>query len=536
MTLFDDAKMYARFAAGLRDFLTHPITLAEARAMVARRLAERETAFLRLVERGIFGYEGSPYRPLFRLAQCEYGDVEAMVRQRGLEATLDALRQAGVYFTFEEYKGRAKVVRNGQEIPIDVRAFDNPYLTRSYQTQTGGTTGAGTRVYIDLETLAARAPLHLLVHAAHGVAHAPTAIWRGVLPDHTGFLFLLLGARIGNPIQRWFTPLTADNVQPELKHRLASQGILRISRLSGVPFPRPERVTVDQAIVIARWLAETRDRQGQAMLNTGVSMAVRVGAAAHAAGLDLSGVTLWGGTEPPTPAKARVITETGARFLPSYAAVDLGQIGLGCAHPADENDVHFVRDSLALIQAPRRVPGADIEVNAFYFTSLLPAASKLMLNVQSDDYGVIERRACGCLLDAVGYTEHLRHIRSFSKLTGEGVTLVGSEMLRVLEEVLPTRFGGTPLDYQLMEEEDGQGFTRLVLIVSPRVALQDEGEVVRVVLDALAQSSTAANLAQALWRQANTLQVRRQEPVWTARGKLNPLHLASRSAPARDSR
>jgi hypothetical protein len=105
---------------------------------------------------------------------------------------------------------------------------------------------------------------------------------------------------------------------------------------------------------------------------------------------------------------------------------------------------------------------------------------------------------------------------------------VGSEMLRVLEEVLPARFGGSPLDYQLMEEEDDKGFTRMSLIISPRVTIADEAEVIRVVLDALAQSSTAANLAQALWRQAGTLSVLRQEPVWTARGKLNPLHLAAK--------
>ena len=80
----------------------------------------------------------------------------------------------------------------------------------------------------------------------------------------------------------------------------------------------------------------------------------------------------------------------------------------------------------------------------------------------------LKQGLASCPLERYGYTEHISRIRSYSKLTGEGVTLVGSEMLRILEEVLPSRFGGSPLDYQLLEEEDEQGFTRLHLLVSPK--------------------------------------------------------------------
>ncbi len=40
------------------------------------------------------------------------------------------------------------------------------------------------------------------------------------------------------------------------------------------------------------------------------------------------------------------------------------------------------------------------------------------------------------------------------------------------------RFSGTPLDYQLREEEDESGFTRLNLLVSPRVLIPNEAAVV----------------------------------------------------------
>jgi hypothetical protein len=48
--------------------------------------------------------------------------------------------------------------------------------------------------------------------------------------------------------------------------------------------------------------------------------------------------------------------------------------------------------------------------------------------------------------------------------------------------------------------------------------------VVDVILDELRSGATDARLAASIWEQAVTLRVRRVEPVWTARGKLLPLH------------
>ena len=522
----DDLKMYARFAWGLRGFLRHTLSLQEAHAIVRQRLAERETNFLRTVERGIFGYSRSPYLPLLKLARCELGDLQNMVRARGLESTLLALREAGVYISFEEFKGHEPLVRQGQSIPIDARHFDNPYTRASYQARSGGTTGAGTRVDIDLEHLADTAVLYMIAYDVHGVLHVPTAIWFGVLPDGTGVANLLRHARMGQVTTRWFAPVTARDLRPSLKYRAATRAIVAIGRLCGVPFPSPEATRFERAEVVARWAAETVQQHGVCMIRTLVSPALRVSVAARESGLDLTGVVLVGGGEPPTPGKVREIERSGARYVAHYASTELGYVGTGCARPIHTNDVHFFKDGLALIQYPRRVPGADLTVPAFCYTSLLPAAPKILLNVESDDYGVVERRPCGCPLEAMGFAEHLREIRSFRKLTGEGVTLVGSEMVRILEEVLPARFGGNPLDYQLLEEEDERHFTRLSLIVSPRIPLVDEQAVIDAVLEALGRGSAAADVARAVWTQAKTLRVRRTEPISTARGKYLPLHRA----------
>ncbi len=529
MSLLADLKMYGRFAWGLRGFLRQRISLEEAQAIVRQRLAERERNFLRLVERGVFGYPRSPYRPLLKLAGCELGDLQHMVRAKGLEGTLRALRGAGVYVTYEEFKGRTPIVRDGQVISVQALDFDNPYLSHYYQGQSGGTTGAGTRVRFDLDNLAAQDPLHMLAFDAHGVLGIPTAIWRSILPDPSGIANILRIPRFGQVPRKWFSFITREDRRPSLKYRLATHGIVVLGRLFGVPLPWPEPVSLQRADIVARWAAEMLQAHGACLIRASVSLALRTANAAREARLDLTGATFMGSAEPPTPAKVRGITSTGARYVPVYAVAEAGHVGFGCARPMDGNDVHFLKDGLALIQHPRQVPDTAINVDSFHFTSLLPTAPKILLNAESDDYGIIESRRCGCPLESYGFTEHVRDIHSFRKLTGEGVTLVGSEMVRILEEVLPARFGGSPLDYQLLEEEDADGFTRLSLVVSPKVAIADERVVIEAVLEALGRSSVAADLARAIWSQAKTLRVKRMEPIWTARGKLMPLHLADRA-------
>jgi len=534
MSLLGDLRNYTRFAWGLHGYFRHTITLEEARATVRRRIATREERFLCLFEKGILGSPRSPYRRLLEVARCEPGDVRSLVRSRGLEGALLALREGGVYVTFEEFKGREPIVRDGHVIPVQAEDFDNPYLSRFYQAESSGTTGAGTRVSLDLDHYTAQAPLLLLSYDAHGLLGVPRAIWSGTLPDSTGIGNILVSSPFRNVPERWFEPVAPGGSQSALMYRLANRTIIATGRLMGLPIPWPEPVGLDQAATVARWAEATLRSHGSCLVSTHVSQALRVCVAAREEGLDLTGVVFWGGGEPPTRAKIREIERVGARIFPSYWFKEAGCVGQGCCRPADGNDIHLFRDALALVQYPRQVPGAeDVTVQAFHFTGLLPTAPKLLLNVESDDYGILEERSCGCPLGEIGFTQHLRNIRSYRKLSGEGVTLVGSEMVAILEEVLPARFGGSPLDYQFLEEEDEHGFTRLSLVVSPRVEIPDDEAIVAAVLEAMGRSSGAADMARALWNQAGTLRVKRAEPVWTGRGKLVPLHLGRRPGASR---
>jgi len=221
----------------------------------------------------------------------------------------------------------------------------------------------------------------------------------------------------------------------------------------------------------------------------------------------------------------------GIRVIAGYGMVEVSNIGLGCPNGVDSGDVHLAMDTIALITRPHEIGETGITVPAFQLTTLSDTAGKLLLNVEVDDCGIVERRSCGCVFEQVGLDVHIREIRSYTKLVGEGVTLVGNEMVRILEEFLPARFGGSPLDYQILEEEDENHLTRVFLIVSPRVSIPDEQAVVAALHEALDKSSASAGVASAVWRQAGSIRVRRAEPVWTARGKLMPLHI-SRYAPA----
>ena len=114
-------------------------------------------------------------------------------------------------------------------------------------------------------------------------------------------------------------------------------------------------------------------------------------------------------------------------------------------------------------------------------------------------------------------------IRSYEKLTSEGVTFLGTELLRLVEEVLPAAFGGAPTDYQLVEAEES-GLSRILIVASPRLGPLDETTVVQRVLDTLSQYPGGSVMTQH-WRQGDTLRLVRREPYQTASAKILPLHL-----------
>src|SRR3972149_447603 len=117
---------YPQVLRNLARLVTQQISLGDSKALIRRRLATREERFLRSVARYIYGSPRSPYLPLLAHAGAELGDLQTMVRQRGLDGTLERLRDEGVYFSFEEFKGRIDVVRGGGPPPLSGRGLEHP--------------------------------------------------------------------------------------------------------------------------------------------------------------------------------------------------------------------------------------------------------------------------------------------------------------------------------------------------------------------------------------------------------------------------
>ena len=67
-------------------------------------------------------------------------------------------------------------------------------------------------------------------------------------------------------------------------------------------------------------------------------------------------------------------------------------------------------------------------------------------------------RPCNCGFGKLGFDTTIGNIRSYEKLTGEGVTFVDTDFIQIIEKELPETFGGKSTDYQLVEDEDEQGF------------------------------------------------------------------------------
>jgi hypothetical protein len=190
--------------------------------------------------------------------------------------------------------------------------------------------------------------------------------------------------------------------------------------------------------------------------------------------------------------------------------------------PEEPDEVHLNTDKVAVIQRERPALGG---VGSLFFTGVQTFFPKVLVNVELGDYAKLSQRDCRCPLQQIGLSTHLSGIRSYAKLTSEGVTVLGGDLIRLLEEVLPEKFGGRVGDYQLAEEEE-DGTTRVSVIVSPSVDSIDEAAVISAVLEALSEEVFGDRSRTAeLWRQARVLRVVRREPLYTGRAKVLPLHL-----------
>jgi hypothetical protein len=524
-TLRDDIRMYGRYSRDLRGFLRHPLNEEACVRLLERQRASRDDNFLRVLEHGVFRHPTSPYLKLFRHAGIELGDVEAMIREDGIEQALERLYDAGVHVTLDEVKLHQPVRRGSLEFETTERAWDNPLPMQHFEGRSGGSRSPGRRTVFDLAHITTWLPEWALILRGFGLTGRPGSVWYPAPPGVGGLAVALSLAKMdGYRAERWFSQTKLD-----LRPWRARGGLLLTATTftagklwGGGRVPWPRHASLDDPAPVARWLADQVRGGKPAVMNTYPSAAVRASRVALEEGLDISGSAFLLGGEAYTAEKAQVLGAADARGIAGYGMSEVGAVGAACAAAEHPDDLHLLTQKVGVIQRPVRI--GDSEVGALILTTLLPSSPKLMINVDSGDYGSLDERPCGCAFAEAGLDRHLHGIRSHEKLTSQGMTFLGEELLELVDKVLPGRFGGAPQDFQIVEEERS-GLPRVSIVANPTLGELDEAEVRATALHHLARAGVAQRMMAEVWATGDSLRVERRPPYVTSGGKVLPLHV-----------
>ena len=160
------------------------------------------------------------------------------------------------------------------------------------------------------------------------------------------------------------------------------------------------------------------------------------------------------------------------------------------------------------------------------YTTLHDSAGRLLLNGDVGDYAKLDERNCGCAMHELGLTLHIHGVRSYEKLTAEGMAYPIDELADILESRLPAEFGGGPCDYQLVEEESADGRTHLTLRIHPRLGDLDEAQILSRLVDELGRTDSRQRFMTETWRKRGTFRATREAPRTSLRGKTACVQLA----------
>lgn len=513
-------------AAGIPDFLRERVSVALAEEKIKQDLERREENFLEVARAQIYERPESPYLRLLKLARCEFGDLQTHVRGHGLESTLEKLAREGVYLTSDEFRGKKEVLRGRETFRISPRDLVRTDSTHGLSIQTGGTRNSPIRSVLSTARLAEQTYELAILFSAHRLSSCSHAIYDAMLPSSGGIKFILIYAKMNVPVERWFArKIPAHSRLAGWYHRLATRMIVLAGRRRARGFPKPEFTDIAHIGRIVGWVADRRRLGLSCCIKTGASSACRIANAARQMAISLEGTRFLIGGEPFTDAKRDAIEQAGATGIPRYSFGEGGSVGLGCVNPFYTDEVHVSEHRLALVHHPTPLAETGATIHPLLFTTFAPHEVRLLLNVENGDYAVSENRNCDCALEKLGLNLHLHHIRSFEKFTGEGMNYFYGDLSELFEKVLPAEFGGGPGDYQLVEEEDERGQTRLSLVVHPAVGNLDERRICTVLRAALSQGNRWNRVIARLWQDACTFRVVRKSPHASLRGKILPLHI-----------
>jgi hypothetical protein len=154
----------------------------------------------------------------------------------------------------------------------------------------------------------------------------------------------------------------------------------------------------------------------------------------------------------------------------------------------------------------------------------------VLINASVGDEADLGPRPCGCPLEAEGWTTHIEDLRSFVKLTIGGMCLADADLGRLVDEILPGRFGGGPGDWQLVEAEADDGSPRLSVVASPRLGPLAPEAVTDTLLAWIGRGGGIERITSILYRDGGFVRLERRAPFSTASGKVGHVHLRQPAA------
>ncbi|MBM3746236.1 MAG: hypothetical protein FJW34_10600 [Acidobacteria bacterium] len=502
-----------------RDFARRP-RLADPEQRVRERYAARTRTFLQLAEAAVFRQPANPYFELFRLAGCGLADLKDSVEREGLEPALQKLCDAGIRLSHAEFKGHTPIVRGGKEIRARPADFSNPLVTSGVVGFSSGSRSHGTPSRHSVEWMLERESEWAHQLRLLGAEDALHVNLLSMLPATPGLVRAAFAARHQRSAA-WFT--LGGTLSDSWHYRALSLFMALAVRSAGLRIRFPTFLVDDDFGPAADFVARLNQQGRPVLVESIVSPAGRLADAARSRGLSLNRTTFLLAGEALTDAHRALIHATGATAISSYIVSEVGLIGMGCAELDRDNAVHIMDSGLVVFSRKKVAPLTDCELNSLVFTTVARHGPYFLINAETDDAGDIEPAPCDCALSRFGYRRVIRNLFSYGKLTGQGTTLLGTDVLRILLERLPARFGGVPGDYQLAESGNGAQST-VELRVHPRLGQVNESAV-RDFFLAQVKALWGGAVTRREWTQTGGFRVVIAKPFVTATGKVQPLHL-----------
>src|SRR4051812_28716202 len=176
----------ADLVRGLRTLRRAASTVDAAVARVGDDARHRDRRFLATLDDLVWSVPASPYRLLLEHAGIDPADVRALVDSVGVDATLERLRDEGVYVAYDEWLGRRPLVRGSRTFELGPESFFNPRVAPDLIGSTGGTRSGGAAVAVSFANLRHGALLEQVRARVWDQRPGPVAVWLPVLPSGAG--------------------------------------------------------------------------------------------------------------------------------------------------------------------------------------------------------------------------------------------------------------------------------------------------------------------------------------------------------------